>query len=317
MGARPDENPIHLVLNAVGVPWQSSRATLAGRYGIRPHPAYQWDVIEIDTRQPVVKGLIWPLSAQAFPQFSPHLPATEFSGAAYFGDDARENLRLTAKQLAPKLGEPQIADRHNTLHCAWAFGAAAISLTSWPPDLQRGPMGTNPAHRRDPRLVASCHVAINTGFRKAATAEELVWLNSFVPVDRIRVDDPMAADSIRGLPAEQSELEFVREPVADLKRICGFVGCSADRAALIFCHAQLYLVPMDAVIGFRVERVLPARGGGGSRLEVECRTNYEGLRTKRLKISSAHGVEDLNDLASAISAATDKPFELGKYVYDD
>jgi hypothetical protein len=178
-------------------------------------------------------------------------------------------------------------------------------------------MGTNPAQRRDPRLVASCHVAINTGFRKAATAEELVWLNSFAAVDRIRIDDRVAADSLRALPAEQSELEFVREPVADLRRIFGFVGCSADREALIFCHAQLYLVPMAAVIGFRVERVLPARGGGGSRLEVECRTDYESLRTKRLKISAADGVEDLNDLASAISAATNKPFELGKYVYDD
>jgi hypothetical protein len=317
LGARPDENPIHSVLNAAGVPWQSSRAALVGRYGIRPHPAYQWDVIEIDTLQPVVNGLIWPLSVQAFPQFSPHLPATEFSGVTYFGDDARENLRRTAKQLAPKLGEPRIADRHNTVHCAWNFGAAAISLTAWPPDLQRGPMGSNPAHRRDPRLVASCHVAINTGFRKAATAEELAWLNTFVPVDRIRIDDRMTVDSVRALPAEQSELEFVREPVADLKRLFGFVGCSADRAALIFCHAQFYLVPMAAVIGFRVERVLPARGRGGSRLYVECRTDYESLTTKRLKISAADGVEDLNDLASAISAATNKPFELGNYVYDD
>jgi hypothetical protein len=317
VSVRPDENPIHLILNAAGMPWQSSRAALAGRYGIRRHPAYQWEVIEIDTRQPVVKGLMWPLSVQAFPQFSPHMPATEFSGVTYFGDDARENLRRTANELAPKLGEARIADRHNTVHCEWTFGAAAISLTSWPPDLQRGPMGNNPAHRRDPRLVTSCHVAINTGFRKAASAEDLMWLTSFVPVDRIRVDDRMTPDSIREVPAEQSELEFVREPVADLTRLFGFVGHSADRAALIFCHAQLYLVPMAAVIGFHVERVLPARGRGGSRLYVECRTDYQSLATKRLKLSAADGVEDLNDLASAISAATDRPFDLASYVYDD
>jgi hypothetical protein len=314
---RPDENPIHVLLNAAGVPWQASRAALAGRYGVRPHPAYQWDVIEIDTLPPVVKGLMWPLSVQAFPQFSPHLPATEFSGAAYFGEDARENLRLTAKQLAPRFGEARIADRYNTVHCEWTFGAAAVSLTVWPADLQRGPMGSNPAHRRDSRLVASCHIAINTGLRPAATPEELAWLSSFVAVDRLRVDDRMTADSIRTLPAEQGELEFVRAPVAELKRLFGFVGHSADRAALIFCHAQLYLVPMAAVVGFHVERVLPARGRGGSRLQVECCTDYERLATKRLKISSADGVEDLNELAAAISAATGKPFELGKYVYDD
>ena len=108
----------------------------------------------------------------------------------------------------------------------------------------------------------------------------------------------------------------MREPVAELARIFGFVGYSADRAALIFWHTQLYLVPMADVIGFRVERVLPAKGSGGSRLYVECRTNYQDLTTKRLLISSAKGVEDSNDLASALSTATGKPFELGDYGYD-
>jgi hypothetical protein len=100
---------------------------------------------------------------------------------------------------------------------------------------------TNPAHERDPRLKTGCHVYIKTGFRKAATAEELVWLKSFEPIGRVQVGH-LTASSIRGLPAQQSELEFVREPVADLAGIFGYVGCSADRTALIFFSTQLYLV---------------------------------------------------------------------------
>ena len=312
---RPDENPIHALLNAAGVSWRLPRAALAARYGIRQHPAYGWDVIEIRTPQPIVKGLLWPLSVQVFSQFSPDVPATDFSGITSIGDDARENLLASMNELGARLGEPKFADNSNTLSRRWAFGAAALSLTVWPPEMQRRPL-TNPAHKRDPRLKTGCHVLIKTGWRKAVTAGELGWLNSFVPIDRISVYRNITVDSAYGLPAEQSELEFVREPRNEMASFFGFIGCSADRAALIFCHAQLYLVPMTDVIGFHVDRIRPAKGAGGSRLHVDCRPNYRGARTKRLLISAADGVEDSNGLASAISSATGKPLELGDYVYD-
>jgi hypothetical protein len=309
------QNPIHAVLDAAGVPRRSSRAALVERYGIRQHPAYRWDVVEIETLQPIAKGLLWPLSVQIFPQFSPYLPATDFSSVAYVGDDARENLCDLAQQLAPRLGTPQIEDDANTMGRRWAYGAAALSLKAWPPDMQRWPM-KNPAHEREPRLKPGCHILIKTGFRKAAAPEELVWLESFVPIAPIAVGRNITETAAYQSPAEQSELEFVREPIAGLADIFGFVGRSADRAALISHHAQLYLVPMADVIGFRVERILPAKGRGGSKLYVECRTNYQSLATKRLTISAAEGVDDSNDLASALSAATGKPFQLGDYDYD-
>jgi hypothetical protein len=133
----PPENPIYAALNGAGVPWQMSRESLAERYGVRPHAAYGWDVIEIETLQPIVKGLLWPLSVQVFPQFSPYLPATDFATIAYFGDDARKNLRFTAKQLTPRLGEASVTDKYNTLGRCWTFGAAAFLTRGEPVALGR------------------------------------------------------------------------------------------------------------------------------------------------------------------------------------
>jgi hypothetical protein len=49
-------NPIHQLFDDLGVPWRSSRAALAERYGIRQHPAYRWDIIAIETSPAIVPG---------------------------------------------------------------------------------------------------------------------------------------------------------------------------------------------------------------------------------------------------------------------
>lgn len=172
------ENKLGKMLDAAGIPWRVSRSDLAARYGVRRHAAYDWDVIEIDTAPPIVAGLLWPLSAQVLPQFSPHLPATQFTGLVRASDDA------------------------------------------------------------------------------------------------------------------------------------------PTRMALIFHGAQLYLIPVEDIVGFHVARMLPAKGAGGSRLEVECRTRCVGLETKRLTITESQGTEDLNALAAGLASETARPFRLGDYAYD-
>lgn len=313
------DNPIHRALDAAGVPWRIPRSALAERYGTRKHPAYLNDVIEIDETRALVKDLLWPMSAQVLPQFSPHVPAIDLSGVVSVGADARENLRHAMEQLTARLGEPEITDQSNTVARRWRFGPASLTLTAWPSDLQRPqPWPTsNPAHDRDPRLETGCHLWLNTGFRMAATAEEGAWLGSFVPIGRIGMDARITAASADTAPAPQYLVEFVREPAADAAGIFGLVGHSADRAALIFSHDQLYLVAMADVIGFRVERLRPAKGPGGSRLCAECRTDYAALAAKKLLISSHGDVEGSNELAAVLAAATAKPYEIGPYMVDD
>lgn len=303
-------NPIHVLLDSIGLPWREPRAALTERHGVTPHPAYGWAEVQIPTPRPLVEGLLWPLSIQALPQFPPDLPATGFSGVTWFREDARENVRRTAEQLEPALGRAPIADHHNTVRCQWSFGAASISLMAWPPDRQSH-SGSNPSQEREPRLVTGCHVAIETGWRKRATARERSWLETFAPIAPLPLDEGVTAASALTTPAWGSQLAFVREPVPGLERIFGFVGVSADGAAFIFQHAQLFLVPMDDLVGFHVVRVLPAKGGGGSWIEVQCR-GLEG----RLPLCRAAGPDDLTGLAQRIAAATGKPLDLGGYQYD-
>lgn len=308
-------NPIHILLDEAELPWRPTRAALVRQYGVRPHEAYRWDVIEIGTARPIVDGLLWPVSARASPRYAPFLPITRFTSNAWCDDDARGNLRRAAEQIASRLGPAAIEQRYNTVRCEWTAGAAAIRLTAWPPDLQPD-RTVNPAHGREPRLRTACLLEIETGFRLEATAEERAWLDGFVPIASVDGDRRMTPDGVRRLSPPESELEFIREPPADVERFFGRVGRSADGGALIFCHTQLYLIPSAQVLGFRVERLLPAKGGGGSWLEAECRTGYAEVPTKRVVVARAGGPEDLNDLAATLSAALDRPFELGEPGYD-
>ena len=309
------DNTIHALLDAIGLPWWSPRAALEDRFGVTVHPAYQWEVIDITTARPIVDGLLWPLSTQVSPMFSPHLPATEFSGVVWFGDDARQNLERAHAQLTAALGPTRIEQRYNTVRADWRAGAASVSLMVWPPALQSF-KGSNPAQDRDPRLVAGCHIGVETGWRPALSGRERAWLASFVPIADVQAQYSPEPAHPADTAATQSELEFVRTPDLDLTPLLGKVGHSADGEALIFCHRQLYVVPMSEVAGFRVERMLPAKGSGGSWLEVACRTDYGDGETKTLTVSAAPGADDLNDLAARVAAAAGKPLVLGDYHYD-
>lgn len=258
-------------------------------------------------------GLLWPLSVLVRPQFSPNVPATDYSGLVWFGDDARDNLRRAEEQLTPKLGSAEDANSSNTVGKRWRNGPALLSLMVWPAEMQSFAL-KNPSEEREPRLKAACHLEIKTGFRLSATDEERASLASFQRIARIREKDTLS--SMRNSPAREGELEFVREPFEELEKQLGFIGCSSDRAWLAYLAEELYVVPLAAVLGFHVDRVLPAKGPGGSSLLVECRTDYAGCDTKRLTICSAPGPEDLNELARTVSTETQKPFALAPHQYD-
>jgi hypothetical protein len=277
------------------------------RFGVRLHPAYLMDVIELATPTPLLTNLLWPLSTQVRPQFAPRLPAIYFSGVTSFGDNSRQNLRLTAKQLEPMLGSGRIKQRGNIERCEWIDGLATLRLTIWPLDLHCGPPHDNPSHAREPRLATGCHVEVETGFMLAVTAKEAVWIKRFVPVAKITFTSQSVGENV---------LEFVREPIAESGGIAGMVGYSEDCAALIFYTSQLYIIPVADVLRFTVHRLLPAKGGGGSWLEVECLTQCPGVPMKTLTITSAPGADDLNDLAQSLALRARRPFALSAYTYD-
>lgn len=56
--------------------------------------------------------------------------------------------------------------------------------------------------------------------------------------------------------------ESTPEPGAELLQVVDVIECSADGAALIFCHDQLHMVPIVEVMGICAYRLHPAKGSG-------------------------------------------------------
>lgn len=200
-------NPLHANLNREGFPWQLTRLELAAKFGITKHPAYDWDVIEITSDRPLIDNLLWPLSAQVFPQFSPNVPAVQFSGVSYVSDDAPENLRAVVSQLQPILGLGKPTSVSNCVGHRWYFDYGSVELLAWPLELQRGRVN-NPAHEREPRLKTGCHIQIDTGFRQPASIQERAWIESFVPIAHLRELSIPSEDS-HFASTPQHELEFI------------------------------------------------------------------------------------------------------------
>jgi hypothetical protein len=302
------ENPIHAWLDDVGIPWKASRGELATRYGITRQPHRFNEAVEIDLPRAPLEGLIRPICIQLSENFTPRLPASEFFGDVWFVPDERTNLRRTAAQFATVLGETPIGDYLNTVRAVWTFGRARVELLAWPADMQ--------SHRptdRDPRLVSRCHISIKTGFLLPPSAEELHGLNTFVAVGAIPI--PPCIDSVGASGPGENVLEFVRDPQG-VDGIEGAIGISADGKSLIFQNVQLFVISSKSIVKIRVERIQPARGPGGSHMQVECRTDYDGPRSKMVTVCSAQGPDDLNALGAAISAAINRPLDLGAYESD-
>jgi hypothetical protein len=309
-----ESNPLHANLNREGFPWQLTRLELAAKFAIRKHPAYNWDVIEIASDRPLVDNLLWPLSAQAFPQFSPNVPAAQFSGVSYVSDDARENLRAVVSQLQPILGPGKATSVSNCIGHRWSFDEGSVELHAWPPELQWGP-SNNPAHKREPRLKTGCHVQIDTGFRQPVSIQERAWVESFVPIARLS-ERAMSSENAHFAGTPQHELEFIWRAEPNFGNTRGSIGCSADRSVLIFHAAELYIVRIADIRQFRLVRVVPAKGGGGSWLQVDCSCEYDRQRTKSLTICAGRGADDLTDLGTMIADGVGKPLEVLPYEYD-
>ncbi len=307
-------NPLHAWLDLNAFPWQMTRADLATRYGVRPHVAYRWDVIEIETANPLLSDLLWPISAQAFSQFATSMPATEFFGTCWHSIDARDNLRRVVGQLVPILGPGQINNASNSRGHRWVHGPATLDLHAFPPELQGGPR-SNPSHDREPRLRTGCSVSIKTGFRLPVSERERDQVKSFEPILRLHAQ-ALAVPWMPRLPVVQSLLEFIRKPELAFDACRDWVGRSEDRSALIVFSDELYVIPVDRIMRLEVRRTLPAKGPGGSSLGVVC-TNGEAAGPARfVEVRSAPGATDLDQMAATISLAIDKPLALLPYDYD-
>jgi hypothetical protein len=241
------------------------------------------------------------------------VPATEFVAETYFTTDERENLERTADELRPHLGPAEIVDHLNTVRAMWTFDRSRVRLLAWPADKQRALLPRQPEDKGDPRLRLGCYITISTGLIPEMSRQELAWMRSFEPICPISSFAGSDIQDAAGPP--QNELEFVRDPDGP-RATEGMVGVSADREALLFQLSHLYILPLERVKQIHVVRTRPAKGPGGSELEIECATDCEGLASKMVTVCRGRGADDLNDIGRTLAKATGRPVELSPYYWD-
>ena len=302
-------NPLLAYLDVVGLPWRLSRVELAKRHGVRRHPAFRTDVVEMRTKLPFVEGLLWPLAFGHDKDSPVNLPPASFFGHARIGDDARANVQAVLRQLQPVLGPGEPAGSANTVGHRWAFGRSSLELTAWPGDLAIG-HGGNPALDREPRLRTACTIGLTTGWRPATSAADRAQLDSFEPV--VRVFSPESRWPAPRSGAAERLLEYWRESTLPDARRLGWVGRSADHACLVFFGPDLMLVPMAEVLRVEVTRVQPARGPGGSTLSLALAGGWRSL-----PLCDGDGPDDLSDLGAALAAGLSRPLVLQPYAVDN
>lgn len=304
--------PITAWLDDIGLPWSDSRAALTARFGVERDPAYEWNIVPIATDRPAAPGLISPLHVQADHFAAPDLPATSFSAVSWLENDARRNIAAVAQALAEFLGPAPVGREANVLTCAWREGAASVRLTAWPPDLQSHL--SVPAWERDPRLATACHLHIQTGWRRPLSDADRVAIDGFVPLVDLPLNPALTSERIATDPPAESELDIARDPGGLEQTLFGQLGRSADAGLLIVCTAQLYLIPTTDVLRLEVDRLLPAKGGGGSTLLL-VRRAWDG---EEIRLTLCHGrrPDDLNGLAEQIASVLAKPLVIGEPDYD-
>ncbi len=94
------------------------------------------------------------------------------------------------------------------------------------------------------------------------------------------------------------------------------IGHAPERRALIFCAEQLFVVPAADIVGFRADRMQPAKGSGGSSLVVECHRPGHAGNPTTIRFDSGPGPDDMNGLCIECGQLFDKPALLGEYYPD-
>ncbi|MDE1918588.1 MAG: hypothetical protein KGJ57_21265 [Sphingomonadales bacterium] len=306
-------NPIHAWLDAYEIPWRESRGKLIARYGITNHPDRSFEAVELNVPKPPIRGLIRPLYFQISEHFSPNAPAVEFIGDSYYVPNESTNIQSVAKELCTFLGPVNIEHHLNTIRAIWEFDNAKVRLLTWPKEKQRQLSAWGKPDTRDPRLKLGCYITIQTGFVPSASEIERSNIETFVPI--CSLPKKREARSHDNFYVNQGVMEFIRE-AENFSLPDRSIGMSADQSLMIFRDKDLYLFKMSMVRAIHVVRTKPAKGPGGSVLQVEVLTDYDGIPVKSVTVCEAAGVDDLNEIGELVASSTGKPLHLSPYYSD-
>lgn len=312
------ENAIQDMLDGVGFPWRSSCQDLIDRFGLVRHTAYDWEQSPIVPCPLDLDGLLNPISPQILAvRFRDQVPMW-FSGYIWIKNDPLANIRHAHRRIEKLLGSAPIGVRYNTISSTWHAGPARISLTVWPKKLQSSPLDI-PAHKRDRRLKTACAVFIEPGYRRSMNEQEREWLKGFMSLAEVRegVTPITTLGALWANAPEGRSQELLREPPTDQDNFLNQIGMSADGAAVIVCARQLYIIPIEQIVAFSLQKIRPAKGGGGAYLSLVYNHSASPITERELGISGSFGEMDtLDDLASHLSRTLNRLLRIPEPQYD-
>ena len=288
--------PVQRFLDDAGIPWRRTRAEAIRHAGVSTSPCYDWPVVAYEDHG-AFGPLIEPLASNHRDDFAPHLPAPMLSAMAWTRPPpgrgaARANLDAVSARIAKRLGPPRKGSTSsNVLQHVWGEGPSRLTLTVWPPALQRN-LPPNPAHEREPRLAESCSIAIETGWRLVPTAAERAALAHLRPIDPRSPCAPTADVS-------PYAIEFEREPYGlDLPFHLALGG---DGTLLVSMSGALRIVEVASIRRLRHVVLLPARGGGRTSIEADVAI---GSGHKTLTLTSASRSDALDAVFDRLAHMT-------------
>lgn len=305
-----DPAPIYRYLDMIGLPWRAPYEELVRRYGVSAHPAYEWDVIPMQTAKPFSKGLLFPLHVNAGDYFPAAAPAIDFHGSIHYGRSARSNMRLAVRELSRHFGAGFAYG--DCTHHAWHLGAASVQLWVWPEwDAWRP---RNDAHERDPRLVQACALQISTAYRRALSERDHELLFSFVPIARmpwIGADEPRL-----DLAPSVITWTYIREPEPRYAWLYRWLGRSGDRSTLIVLTDQLYLVPVADIVRVDVLRERAGKGGSSSAIILVCRNGCQDGSESGVMVATDFDEDALSEPGAHLAQTLGIPLVLKEYTYN-
>lgn len=303
------EQPLYDVLDAYGIPFRSPMADLLAAYGSSETWSKGVVACEIADAKPLIDGLVgtieftWneraSVSQAAWPQI--------FSAYVRRSSDARVNFAWAAERLVSLFGEGDRVSTANTETLQWRFGEATVRANAFPAELQDPKMSrNNNRHKKVEGSATECRISITPRWAPLPTAEEHVAIESYVPV---------WPRPIPTMPAWQplpTALTSRCYPAAARELPTGF-GFDPGTKFLVRVDGpeRVTIVATAQIIGVQCDNILPAKGSGGSRLDLEI--NQPHTRPARLHVASGAKPGGLDALASQLAERLGVPLTTNAY----
>lgn len=291
-------------LSTLGIDFGVPICELKRRHGISRWKNYS-DVISL----PPVE--LFPGCRASFhvsPDQSANLSPEFITTTVFRTKDNRKTYEEIFSGISALLGAGQDVSASNTLSHQWKDEDLELKICTWPPELNQAFRGSNAISAVDPNYEFETHITISTESATLTLSSEL-----FVEFKRIAVEMSLGRCSERwrdSAPRGQQRLIFLRNPEKGLLPVKFFNGIYLGYLGQTYS----LVLEREKTRGLKLIRLTPARGGGGSSVQVIYDSGDK--KSSTFTILSGMNTNDGDSLAVQIAEFWKLPLEAEEYPDD-